>query len=525
MNDQHDAHMSPENGGAGNPAHAATAAGRTVNAAHDVPPVATYRRDLLTNRYEALSQEFEQITGHAVEVILALPLTAVLDLLHPGDADRIMNVMMELDSCAPGTSMAVEYRMRRPDGQYVWLQDAFHIVHDASGTPTTLVGSITDVTKRRMAEESHHRSERFLDAVIELSPVSLWIADRSGVMLRMNQACRDFLGIRDEDAIGRYSILDDPRLQELGHVTLVRRVFEHGESVRFQAQIDMAGLPDHSRTGTRHIDISISPVLDDDGTVTNAIVQHIDITERVTMMEELQRTNAALTEVNAEKDRFFAIIAHDLRSPFNSFLGYTEMMVDELPKMTLDQIQRMAQNMRRTASTLNQLLENLLEWSRINQGVVSFSPCQQALCALVQECLHFCEPVAERKGVCIRNAVPVDVMVFGDAAQVSSIVRNLVGNAVKFSPRGTEVWITARQDEGGIRLDVTDQGIGMDAGIMSRLFRIDDRVTRRGTDGEPGSGIGLLICRELARRHGGEITVESSPGRGSTFHVHLPGGG
>jgi PAS domain S-box-containing protein len=248
-----------------------------------------------------------------------------------------------------------------------------------------------------------------------------------------------------------------------------------------------------------------------------------NIDERKRMEAEIIHSEAELRELNATKDKFFSIIAHDLKSPFNSFLGYTELMVDELDNMSLKQIQAIAVDMKRSANYLYGLLENLLQWSRIQRGISGFDPSKLKLKTKVEDSINAVTELASKKGIAITISIPDELEVFADSNMLESIIRNLTTNAVKFSPRGGKVIINAKSGENNfIEISIVDTGIGMNNEMLVKLFQLDEQTSRKGTDGEPSTGLGLIICKDFIEKHGGKIWVESKEDEGSAFYFTIP---
>lgn len=249
----------------------------------------------------------------------------------------------------------------------------------------------------------------------------------------------------------------------------------------------------------------------------------VDITERVNAEQEISLKNEELSNLVAEKDRFFSIVAHDLRSPFNALLGVTQLLDDDLPNMKPDEAHRMVSSLKRSALSVYNLLENLLEWSRITRGNTSFNPESIILQTKIDEFLQPVLESANKKRIEISYIVPDELVVFADLHMMGSIIRNLASNAVKFTPKNGKVILTAHALGGqSIEISIKDTGIGMNKSILDKLFNIDRNSNRRGTDGESSSGLGLIICKEFIEKHGGRIWVESEEGKGSTFYFTLP---
>jgi len=253
------------------------------------------------------------------------------------------------------------------------------------------------------------------------------------------------------------------------------------------------------------------------------LVTMVDITERKQAEEAIKLKNEQLIHANAEKDKFFSIISHDLRGPFNGFLGLSNLMAEESSDLTQDEIQKMAGAMRDSAVNLFRLLENLLEWSRLQRGITSFEPGPFLLMPMIAESMHPVIDLADKKGVEIRYEIQADLEVFADQYMLSSTIRNLASNAVKFTLKGGKVTIAAKSVPGhSVEISVSDTGIGMNPEMVHDLFRLDTKTNRRGTENEPSSGLGLLLCKDFVEKHGGKLWVESEEGKGSVFYVTIP---
>lgn len=265
------------------------------------------------------------------------------------------------------------------------------------------------------------------------------------------------------------------------------------------------------------------PILDEKGNLAGYRGVDRDITERKKAEAEIKRINEELLIGNAEKDKFFSIIAHDLRSPFNSFLGLTQMMAENLQDLTMEEIRKFALTMRDSVSHLYRLLENLLQWSRMQQGMILFTPEIIPLCSIITDSLDILGEPAQMKEIEITCAIPNQLEVLADVNVVQTIIRNMVSNAIKFTPRGGKVDIAAKVlPDHFIEVSVADTGIGMDREMLDKLFRLDGKVNREGTEGEASTGLGLILCKEFIEKQGGKLWVESEVGKGSVFYFTLP---
>ena len=249
------------------------------------------------------------------------------------------------------------------------------------------------------------------------------------------------------------------------------------------------------------------------------VATHLKIYEQ---KKELQEKGIQLQNLNDEKDKFFSILSHDLRGPFNGFLGLTSVLTEGLEKMTQTDIHEIAVTMKNSATNIFRLLENLLEWSRLQRGMTVFDPTPILLMPMISESMYHILDSANNKEIKIKYEIP-DLVVLADEYMLASIVGNLASNAVKFTRKGGVITISARKEPGNmVDISVGDTGIGMSSQLISDLFRIDVQTNRKGTQGEPSSGLGLFLCKDFIEKHGGRIWVESETDKGSIFHFTLP---
>ena len=253
-----------------------------------------------------------------------------------------------------------------------------------------------------------------------------------------------------------------------------------------------------------------------------------EVKARVSTQLKIHSQSKELIELNATKDKFFSIIAHDLRGPLGSFMVLTEMMADESLYFTPAEIKDFMQDLSNTSRNIFNLLENLLEWSRMQRGQTAFKPQILGLADVVVDCVKLVAESARKKNVGIQVDIPNGAKVFADNNMLQCIIRNLVSNAIKFTMRGGSITLTTKQAENGlIEIAVKDTGIGIRPEMVENLFRHDINSSRKGTENEPSTGLGLLLCKEFVEKHGGKIWVESdvegkSGETGTTFYFTMP---
>jgi len=238
--------------------------------------------------------------------------------------------------------------------------------------------------------------------------------------------------------------------------------------------------------------------------------------------EALRRSEKNLMELNATKDKFFSIISHDLKNPFSSLLSISELMVDSFDDAEREDHKAGFRKINQSVKHLLDLLENLLTWSSSQRGRIKYDPVRFNLSSMIQENINLHKLLAEKKGIMLLSPDQGELYAYGDRDMINSVIRNLMTNAVKFTDRDKKVEVKVYSKEKELEINVIDEGIGIEQENMKRLFRIDEKFKSTGTAGEKGTGLGLIICREFVEKNGGEITVQSKPGEGTTFSFTLP---
>ncbi|MDP3148091.1 MAG: ATP-binding protein [Ignavibacteria bacterium] len=238
---------------------------------------------------------------------------------------------------------------------------------------------------------------------------------------------------------------------------------------------------------------------------------------------EIKLKNEQLQRTNSEKDKFFSIIAHDLKSPFQGFLNMTELMADKTEKFSLAEFAENSKALNESARILYKLLDNLLEWAQMQRGAISFTPKELNLSTFALQNIEIINQRAVQKGITISNEIPGSLKVNADERMINTVLRNLLSNAVKFTNRGGKIIVRCKKIENAmIEVSVQDTGVGMAEKNVKRLFKMEEKVSSKGTEDEPSTGLGLLLCKEFVKKNGGNIWVESEEEKGSIFYFTVP---
>ena len=244
--------------------------------------------------------------------------------------------------------------------------------------------------------------------------------------------------------------------------------------------------------------------------------------ELVFLNNKLSESEEQLRELNASKDKLFSLISHDLKNPLQGLRGYIEILKNNLDYLGKEELIEIVDSLYTSSNNIYKLVENLLHWSRIQRGKIEYLPESFSLFQILELVIQLNKPVAEQKNISISNNVPCNYLCFADPNMVNTIVRNLISNAIKFTNKGGSIIADAKLEKNQIICSIKDNGVGILQENIDKIFKLDSQVTTQGTDNETGTGLGLVLCKELIEKNLGELWVESEVGIGTTFFFSLP---
>lgn len=404
-----------------------------------------------------------------------------------------------------------EEQVLRKDGKPGWFQTHKIPYHHPGINKPAILGVAVDITERKHAEEVLQESECRYRELIDLAVDGIILGSNDGVIIDANKSICDILGMAKESFIGKHITYLPFKNQSIERNPFRFDLLNKGEIVLTERTL--------VRPDGKEIIVEMRSKMMPDGSYQSF---YRNITNRKLEEQEIKSKNEELIRLNNEKDKFFSIIAHDLRSPFQGFLGYTELLRTNINKLTLIELKGIATDLNIYANTLFELLTNLLEWSMMQRGLTAFNPEKLSVKYLADEILNLFTESAKQKGIEIKEDINKDIFVMADKSMLATVLRNLVSNSIKFTLKEGTITLSASTTGNNVLINVKDTGIGMNSAIMSNLFKLDKQTNRSGTDDEPSTGLGLLLCKEYVEKHNGKIIVDSEVGKGSEFIVSLP---
>ena len=374
-----------------------------------------------------------------------------------------------------------------------------------------------DITERKKNDLLIKESETRFKDLFENSPLGIYIAHPDGNIIDGNHAFLEMLGSPSIELTKKINVLEYPPLILNGYADYFRKCINEKKTITIELFYT-------SRWGkTLYLSSYIVPVIDIKGEVSGVFTMMEDITKRKEIENKLVESQENIKKSINAKDKFFSIVSHDLKSPFATLVGFTELMADEESRLSVEEYIQYSKALNKTAQSTYNLLENLLEWSRLQRGILPFKPEVIDLNKFINSFDETILENAKNKKIEIAFTIPDRMIIKADFNMFNSVMRNLISNSVKFTGEGGKIFVEAITSETeGVTISVRDNGIGMKNDLLDMLFRLDTKVGRLGTKGEQSSGLGLILCKEFIEMHGGEIRVESIEGVGSMFTFNLP---
>ena len=427
--------------------------------------------------------------------------------IHPDDLQRIQKELIALFK-KENSSKTVEYRYKCKDGSYKLVElTATNLTNDP------IIGGVLlnyhDITQRKQIEGELRENTEMLQTIIDNIPVMIICIDEKGEIKIANQELVSVLGWT---------------FKEWETENIFAKCYPEPEVLKevldfmMSEEIGWKDFNTHTKNGTIIDTVWMNIKL------PNGISMGIgqDITIRKRAEEKLIENDNFLQKLNADKDRFISILSHDLKSPFNSILGFSEILTEDIRKLNTDEIEDIARNINKSARNTLYLLEDLLAWAMMQQGKIIFKPQKLSLADICKNILEILNPNAVAKNITINYYIADSIKVFADIDMIKTVLRNLVSNALKFTNNGGTISVSSEENSENVTISISDNGVGIKAENITKLFNISEVITTKGTAEETGTGLGLLLCKEFVEKHGGKIWVESEVGKGSVFKFTLP---
>jgi PAS domain S-box-containing protein len=356
---------------------------------------------------------------------------------------------------------------------------------------------------------------RKLSVAINQSPATVVISDIEGNIEYVNPQFSIITGYTSEEAIGKNPKILKTDYHDADFYKNMWQTIKSGKTWKGEFY-------NLRKDGSKYWeDAIIAPILNEKNEIVNYVAIKQDITLRKQAELKVMQQNIQLNELVNTKDKFITILAHDLKNPFNAILGCSELLSENFNEYNKEKIKEFIDMIYITSKNTYNLLKNLLEWAHSQQNRIPYKPEKANLLSITNECYYLVQSNALAKGIKINVLVPKETYVFADKEMIKTVLRNLMTNAIKFTQKNGNIYIKTRAYELKVEVIVSDTGVGMSEKTKNSLFKIGETISENGTEGERGTGFGLMICKEFIDKNGGQIWVDSELGKGSDFKFTL----
>ena len=473
-------------------------------------------KNLYINPNPVLSAEFCFAVAKGNEALLAQFSEGLASLIATGEYRQIYSKWFDaLDNQKPGFVDILKYSLVilipiliLLIGSLIWSRTLQKRVY------LKTLELQNEVRIRKTAEEKLRESENHYRELIENIWEGIGIVDTDENFVFANPAAAYLLGVPNGDLTGRNlkEFMSRKELLKIKKQTLLRK---DGIKSSYELKINVDG-------EERILLVTATPQTDKDGQYTGTFGVFRDITHRKKAEKAIKENAQQLKELNATKDKFFSIIAHDLRNPVNSILTFSDLLLTNFKNYNQDKLEKFLISIHNLSKQAFDLLENLLIWAKSQTGKISMDSEILNINSLISYNTSLLKEMALRKNISISYPPDNNFYVFADKNMINTVLRNLITNAIKYTPSGGKIEIHTELLKNQVKISVEDSGMGMTKEIKNNLFLIERSISTPGTENEKGTGLGLILCKEFVERHGGKIWVESDSGKGSKFMFTLP---
>lgn len=507
---------------------------------------------MLTNVFEDCNPAALQLFGTEKEEILKHHPADFSPTFQPDGSDSLQSINEKISAALNGTSQKFYWQFKRKGGEFFDVE--------VSLNPLTINSKkILQATVRDISEQINARKVE--SAIYKISEAAHTAEDFDKLYKRIHEIISELMTVRnfyialyDEKKnvlsfpyfVDEYDPPQPPKPFGKGLTEYVMRKNEavlinakKDLELRESGEVELIGAPQAIWLGIplklhgKTLGVMVVQDYENENAfgeaeknllmfVSEQITQAI---ERKKNAEAIKNYAEELIQSNKTKDKFFSILAHDLRNPFITILGFSDLLITDYNELTDEERLFYVEEMKKSAEISHNLLQNLLQWSRSQTGRIEFRPANVNLKNIILSNIEITKPTAEKKQIQLSTNIDEDIFVFADEDMINTVIRNLLTNALKFTNKNGEVQLVVKVDDNFIETSVCDNGVGMDNDAVSKLFRLDFSLSKPGTDNEMGTGLGLILCKEFIEKNGGVINVQSQLGKGSKFSFRLPKAG
>jgi signal transduction histidine kinase len=430
------------------------------------------------------------------------------EIFSEADIEQLIKIIqLKVNNISP---FIYEIKAKANNGRWKFLCLLINEIENINELEYNVIGNVIDNTDLNKRIKKFERDESRYKAILKLIPDYIFVSNKENIIEEVYIQPL-FTENSNDDYIGKTidEILPNPITSDIKRITQQALNSTHVYQTEFSLKINKS---------IRNYEIRIVKI---DNSHVLSIVRDISI--KKIAEEKNKRIANELLKLNETKDKLFSIIGHDLKSPFNNILGFTELLIENFDELDKDKTREYVNFINLSARQAFNLLENLLEWSRSQSTRLIVSQQIFDIHKIIERNINLVEPNAHLKQITINNQIAKGSIVYADPNMISTVIRNILNNSIKFTNvEGFIELYTIESGKNSLTIVIKDNGIGMSTDYINRLFRITEHISRKGTAGEKGSGLGLLLCKDFMEKNNATMNIESAEGAGTTFYLTFP---
>jgi len=363
--------------------------------------------------------------------------------------------------------------------------------------------------------EQNSVADAYIHTILDNMGDSVFVKDDQSRLVLVNDACCEMFGLPREEIMGKTLAEHVSPDERESFLKIDSQVLADGKENINEETLTVRGAETMiiSTRKSRYVDASGKRFL-------VGVVR--DITASKKAEQALKQSEMQLTELNATKDKLFSIMGHDLRAPLNNILGLSELLIERVRKSDTEKSVEYLEIIKVSVKNTLALLDNLLNWAKSQTGEINYKPEKIDLSTTIRQVIELLDPIARTKNISLSQIASEGIEIYTDERMLKTILRNLISNAIKFTKSGGSIIVSVVTEKNQVQFSVSDNGLGINAEVSKKLFKVSANTSSLGTANEKGSGLGLALCKEFVKKLGGDIWLKSKEGDGSDFRFTLP---
>ncbi len=462
-----------------------------------------------------ISKNITNILNYNIKDIKSLTNEDIHYLMHSGDFKEYKKIDYQKNK-----DLCFEYRLKINNTRnYKWFKENILVLEkDNFDQPYIILYTLKDISAYKELEKKLSDTEDKLKDFEKLQDNALWELDITTNKITFTKEMSKILELEEGKKINKNQFLKYIYPEDLKNfkASLLKLAKGIPQQITLRVKLKSGNI--------KYLLSNLKPITNKKNKVTKISAISIDISEKKLAESKLREYTKELKELNRSKDKYFSIIAHDLRGPFTSLLGFSNLLKEEFDFLTREEVKHYISLINSSSKNIYSLIENLLQWTRLQTGRLVYQPENVNLNSIIDEVVMLYKAQASTKNLDIVIDIQNEIYVYADINMLKSVLQNLVSNSIKFSEEGGKIILSVEENNNKYTISVSDTGIGIPPEVVDKLFKIDFHYSTPGTRDEKGSGLGLILCKEFISKHGSEIKVKSEPKIGTTISFDLKKG-